>query len=180
MTLKSNQPSVPAVNALPLAGHYDLVSLFERIGARVVLDFGFSGLLERFEREFGSRVTRAMLALIGLAIVSGCLVVIGNLFFAVSGWLDLNLGNHPWWVSASKIVGMILFVNIVALIAAALSLVYDYKVRGEEPADEAIRMLEAAKLIDKEAKEEAQLTKERLDEVSRILEELRELRDRVK
>jgi hypothetical protein len=69
------------------------------LGTTAVIDFGLAGLFERFEREFGRTVTRALLALIGVTIVVVSLGLIAQFLWALYQWTtDTIEGTSTVWL----------------------------------------------------------------------------------
>jgi hypothetical protein len=79
------------------------------------VDFGFASLLEKFEEHYGKRSGKALVGLIGAAVVAVCLGLIWGFLAPMFGWItDTATGSSALWI-ATRIVGF-LFV-IAALMA---------------------------------------------------------------
>lgn len=82
-----------------------------------MIDFGLAGLFERFEKEFGRTITRAILALIGVTIVVVSLGLIAQFLWALYVWTTTTLeGTSMLWL-VPKFLG---FVGGFAAIVSAL------------------------------------------------------------
>jgi len=62
-----------------LSAPFAAPSLWERVGRKAAMDFGFGAFLEKFETYFGKTLTRLMVGLMGTAVAAACLSLIGHL-----------------------------------------------------------------------------------------------------
>ena len=62
-----------------------------------MMDFGLAGLLDRVERDFGSRWAKVLTILIGPAIVAGCLTLVGNFISTTAIWLNAITSESTLW-----------------------------------------------------------------------------------
>jgi len=96
--------------------------LHERVGQAVV-DFGFSGVIEKFEEHWGKRATKALLLLIGLAVVA---ISLGAIWTYILGPLVMLVAelipDHPS-PHARNIAKFLTFVS-VALLTVNIGLSY--------------------------------------------------------
>jgi len=73
------QREVGAINAIAALERY------------AMMDFGPAGFLDRVESDFGKWWAKALTILIGAAIVSGCITLIGNVAFSIMNRIDARL-----------------------------------------------------------------------------------------
>lgn len=62
-----------------------------------MMDFGLSGLLDRIERDFGPRWAKTLTIMITVAIIAGCLTIVGNLISAFSLWMSGITSESTLW-----------------------------------------------------------------------------------
>ena len=74
-----------------------IVGVLQRTGEHLMMDFGLSGLLDRIERDFGAKTAKALTTLIAIAIVAGCLTLIGNLISSFFVWLSGITSESTIW-----------------------------------------------------------------------------------
>lgn len=60
----------------------------EQLGRQFFMDFGFAAFLDKFEKYFGELMTRVLVGLMGLAVVSACISLFGALAFNIIGALS--------------------------------------------------------------------------------------------
>jgi hypothetical protein len=75
-------------------------AMMEWLGRRLVMDFGFGAILEKFEQHFGQRAVKIILGLIGLAIALTCAKVIWEIALGptVSFAAQLTKNSSLWEV----------------------------------------------------------------------------------
>lgn len=70
------------------------------VGRGLMIDFGLAGLFDKFEEILGSRLTKALLALIAAAVAVVCLRVIAETISPLATWLNQTAeGNVFAWVA---------------------------------------------------------------------------------
>jgi hypothetical protein len=85
------------------------------LGRRLVMDFGFGAMLEKFEQHYGSRAVKIILGLIGLAVALSCAKIIWTIalgpaigfiakFFGVGTRLAVAL--KIFWMAVAWVAGM--------------------------------------------------------------------------
>jgi hypothetical protein len=80
------------------------LTLAERFGRALMMDFGFGSFLEKVEENFGKFVLRVLLVLIGLAVAVFCMRVIW--VNAISPALDLMGAMGVWkWLASVAVAG---------------------------------------------------------------------------
>jgi uncharacterized membrane protein len=142
---------------------------FERFGRRLVIDFGLAGVLDRFERTFGTRATNLLLGLIGATVVVVCIGLIFSTIMPVVWWFiekDQTLENIHF---ARGLAALIAFVLLVVMIVNIIASYFERRAL-----DRALRR--AADRADEyfsEAKELHELTLAESDRLKALSQELR-------
>jgi hypothetical protein len=86
-----------------------------------MMDFGLAGLLDRIERDFGLKAAKLLTLLIGIAIVAGCLTLIGNLVEAFFGWLSGITSESTFWAKVYYIGKHAVGVCLLAILGRNLA-----------------------------------------------------------
>ena len=80
-----------------------------------MMDFGSTGLFERFERHFGKGVTVCLEALIALTITSVCIGAIWQFLAPIAHWLgQMSAGMKAAGISTSDLVDFALVLTAIA------------------------------------------------------------------
>ena len=101
-----------------LLAHKALSALgcIERLGYRAMMDFGLAGFLDRIERDFGRFWAKSLAVLVALAIVAGCLTLIGGFYVNVVTWVVQSRSGPDWAASIGTFAnGVLLFVSAIFL-----------------------------------------------------------------
>lgn len=99
------------------AGGWTIVNILHRVGEQVMMDFGLSGLLDRIERDFGKKWAKSITILIGVAIVAGCLTLVGNLISAFSLWLSGITSESTVWAKLVFVGKYLLGFSLLIILA---------------------------------------------------------------
>jgi hypothetical protein len=133
-----------------------IVQLLHIVGAKVMMDFGLHGLLDRIERDFGARWAKILTILIAMAIVAGCLTIVGNLISAFSLWMSDITSESTIW---SKLFVVLKYaVGLGLIVTVANNLVFAKNMKNLESlarkyAFDAEEMIKVAKDADQKTNE---------------------------
>jgi hypothetical protein len=87
-----------------------------------VIDFGLAGVLDRFERTFGARLTNYLLGLIGSTLVVVCLGLIASTIMPLIWWFiekDETLENIHLARGLAALLAFVFFVVMIVNIIAS-------------------------------------------------------------
>jgi len=93
------------------------VKILQTLGEHAMMDFGLQGLLDRIERDFGNRVAKALTLLVALAIVAGCLTLVGNLISAFSVWISGITSESTLWAKLLYIGKYLIGLGLLVILA---------------------------------------------------------------
>lgn len=140
-----------------------------------MIDFGLAGLFDRFEKTFGSFLTKMLLIIIALAIVSICLRIIAEFVEPVFSWALMY--KDPNARDIARAVGLMVNLLALVLLAAMLASYIDQKMTFRSKVDdiESVEksLEEAKKIVDQELA--ILFGMENKDEVVRIIAALKEV-----
>lgn len=149
------------------------------VGRRTMMDFGLQGILDRIERDFGSRWARSLTILIALAICAACFMLIGNFLATLAGWYS-SIPPDPWlgrlWTIVQYAAGLA-FVVLLGnnLVTGILTRRMDRLAKATfDEAQAELRRVHFFLTALEETKADAS---KRLDQIEQVLAELRQIED---
>jgi len=160
MKLTSNQSNLARAFSL----HEGLVAL-----GQWIMDFGFSGLVEKFEEYFGKRATKVLLGIIGLTVFIWCGgFVYNNLVFPIWDFFfgkDNSEATRFVQTVLGTIAGSLAGITLIVILSA-LNLLLPRRFRLLE--SKASKVIERAQEAMTEAKEMTAQSQSRIDEIDEI------------
>ena len=107
---------------------YNAIKIFEMVGA-AMMDFGFGSVIEKFEEYFGRKISKSLLALIGVTVVAGCLGVIATYLILPTYQLFLFFNNENPENFTLISQSLKTLIGIFFLIIVAISIVVTFKMK---------------------------------------------------
>lgn len=133
-----------------------------------MMDFGLQGLLDRIERDFGKRWARALTALIGVAIVAGCLTIVGNLISEFSMWLSGITSESTIWGKLFVVGKYVVSISFLILLANSFASVIAIKALTKQ-----------AMLVTVEADENSRILTNQMDRVDVVQHDINAMLDKI-
>ncbi|MEP2953166.1 MAG: hypothetical protein ABJN39_13910 [Sulfitobacter sp.] len=91
-----------------------------------MIDIGIAGLFDKIEQTIGRFLTKALLVLIGLAVASGCLGIIGNFIGPLWAWALVY--DDPTATDVARAANLLMNIVGLVVLAAIVASFIDHKI----------------------------------------------------